>query len=111
MARLIEAYADASEIHIAGLGSTTFQREDLEKALEPDECYYIQHAAETIGKERFDLTVDPPPNLAIEIDISPPDIARQPIYGALGVPEVGVSMAAKSFRCTGRCKGTTGLPR
>lgn len=88
IARLIEAYADGVGLPVEGLGSTTFQREDLEKGLEPDECYYIQHALETIGKERFDLTIDPPPDLVIEIDIHPPDIARQPIYAALGVPEV-----------------------
>jgi Uma2 family endonuclease len=49
---------------------------------------WICLAADVIGKERFDLTIDPPPDLAIEIDIHPPDVARQPIYAALGVPEV-----------------------
>ncbi len=88
LARLIEAYADHMGIPAECLGSTTFRREDLEKGLETDECYFVKHAAEVIGKERFDMTVDPPPDLAIEIDIHPPDIARQPIYAALGVPEV-----------------------
>ena len=88
IARLIEAYADDNHIPVEGLGSTTFQREDLEKGLEPDECYYIQNAALVVGKERFDLTIDPAPDLAIEIYISPPDVARQPIYAALGVPEI-----------------------
>ena len=71
-----------------GWDSTTFSRDDLQKGLEPDECYYIAHAAAIIGKQELDLTVDPPPDLAIEVDISPPGVARQPIYAALGVPEI-----------------------
>ena len=86
--RLIEAYADESGIVVEGLGSTTFSRDDLQKGLEPDECYYIAHATEIIGKQELDLAVDPPPDLAIEVDISPPGVARQPIYASLGVPEV-----------------------
>ena len=87
IARLIEAYADEAAISIEGLGSTTFSDKDLAKGLEPDECYYIAHAQVMIGKREIDLPIDPPPDLAIEIDISPPDVARQPIYAAMGVPE------------------------
>src|SRR4051794_17128914 len=39
--RLLEAYADAMDIEIEGLGSTTFKRKDLRRGLEPDECYYV----------------------------------------------------------------------
>src|SRR3954447_6601563 len=90
IARLLEAYADAMEIEIEGLGSTTFRRKDLLRGLEPDECYYVAHAADVAGKNKLDLKVDPPPDLAIEVEveISPPDVARVPIYAALGVPEV-----------------------
>jgi len=88
LARLIEAYADAAGIDIQGLGSTTFDRDDLQKGLEPDECYYIANAARIIGKREIDATIDPPPDLAIEVDLSPPGVAKQPIYAALGVPEI-----------------------
>ena len=88
LARLIEAYTDTMNLTIEGLGSMTFAREDLQKGIEPDECYYITNASAVIGKDELDLTVDPPPDLAIEIDISPPDVARQPIYAALGVAEI-----------------------
>jgi Uma2 family endonuclease len=88
LARLIEAYADEMHLTIEGLGSTTFDREDLQKGLEPDECYYVANASAVIGKEEFDWTIDPPPDLAIEVDISRPDVARQPIYAALGVAEI-----------------------
>ena len=88
LARLIEAYADAAGIDIQGLGSTTFDRNDLQKGLEPDECYYIANAAAVIGKREIDLAIDPPPDLAIEVDLSPPGVPKQPIYAALGVPEI-----------------------
>jgi Uma2 family endonuclease len=88
IARLIEAYSDASGIDAEGFGSTTFSREELQRGLEPDECYYVSHAADVAGKSTLDLAVDLPPDLAVEVDISPPDIAKQPIYAALGIAEV-----------------------
>ena len=88
LARIIETIGDETEVLVEGFGSTTFDREDLQKGLEPDECYYIANAPAVIGKTEFDWTIDPPPDLAIEIDISRPDVARQPIYAALGVAEI-----------------------
>jgi Putative restriction endonuclease len=40
------------------------------------------------GKMAIDLTIDPPPDLAIEVDVTSLSLPRLPIYGALGVPEV-----------------------
>jgi Uma2 family endonuclease len=37
---------------------------------------------------QLDFTVDPPPDLAIEIDVSRSSVPRQPVYAALGVPEL-----------------------
>ena len=92
LARIIEAYADAVGIDIEGYGNTTMRREDLARGLEPDECYYVAHAAAMIGRAAegrpFDFTVEPPPDLAIEVDISPPEVPKQSIYAALGVPEL-----------------------
>ncbi len=88
LARLIEVYADEMNITIEGLGSTTFRSEQLQKGLEPDECYYIAHTAQVAGKDELDLSIDPPPDLAIEVDISPEAVQRAPIYAALGVPEI-----------------------
>ena len=51
VARLIEAYADAEEIDVEGFGSTTFGREELQRGLEPDECY---HVAPRRGRGRKD---------------------------------------------------------
>jgi Uma2 family endonuclease len=86
--RLIDAINFEWEVPICALGSTTFRREDLSRGLEPDECYYVQHEAEMGAKERIDLSTDPPPDLAIEMDHSHHAIDRDDIYAALGVPEI-----------------------
>ena len=86
--RMIEILSLELNLPIEPLGSTTFKRKRLGKGLEPDECYYIQNAAAVRGKDRFNLAVDPPPDLAVEVDITSRSIKREPIYRALGVPEL-----------------------
>ena len=58
------------------------------EGLEPDEGYYIQNEARIRGKMAMDLDVDPPPDLAIEIDITSRWVDREGIYAAIGVPEL-----------------------
>lgn len=88
LARFVEIITEELDIEICSLGSCTWSRKDLAKGIEPDECYYIQHEAAIRGKMAIDLTLDPSPDLAIEIDITSPSIPRLPIYCALGIPEV-----------------------
>jgi len=38
--------------------------------IEPDECFYIQNHCAMIGKDRLNLAIDPPPDLAIEVDVT-----------------------------------------
>jgi Uma2 family endonuclease len=68
------------------LGSTTFRRQDLDRGIEPDDCFYIEHYQQMIGKERIDLTRDPPPDLALEIDIT--SKTQLDVYAALGIKEL-----------------------
>ncbi|MDR9404095.1 MAG: Uma2 family endonuclease [Halothece sp. Uz-M2-17] len=68
------------------LGSTTFKREDMGQAVEPDECFYIQNEAIVRGKKRIELNIMPPPDLVIEIDIT--NRTRFNNYEILGVPEL-----------------------
>jgi Uma2 family endonuclease len=84
----IELAAVELDIPCARLGSTTWKRRDLRKGLEADECYYVQHEAQVRNKTKFDLTRDPPPDLAIEVDITHHPLDRPSIYGALGVNEL-----------------------
>lgn len=69
-------------------GSTTWRKQTAQAGLEADNCFYFQHEAQVRGKLTFDLTQDPPPDLALEIDIMSKSLARFPIYARLGVPEV-----------------------
>jgi Uma2 family endonuclease len=86
--RLVEALTEELNIEICSLGSLTCKREDLARGLEPDECYYIQNEPVIRSLEQIDLNQDPPPDLAIEIDITSSSINRLALYAALGVPEV-----------------------
>jgi Uma2 family endonuclease len=68
------------------LGSTTFKEQLAEAGLEPDDCFYIANARAVMGKNRLDLTIDPPPDLAIEVDLT--SKTQMSAYRSLRVPEV-----------------------
>jgi Uma2 family endonuclease len=56
--------------------------------LEPDACFYIQNREAILGKDRIDLAIDPPPDLAIEVDLSSKtDITD---YLPIAIPEVWI---------------------
>jgi Uma2 family endonuclease len=86
--RFIETITESFDIEIRGLSSCTWSRKDLAKGLEADECYYIQNEAAIRGRLDIDLAIDPPPDLAIEIDITSPSLPRIPVYRDLGIPEI-----------------------
>ena len=86
ISNLVETLLEELDIEFWALGSTTFKNEAMAGAVEPDKCLYIQHEAWVRGKKRIDLTVDPPPDLAIEIDIT--SRTRFDNYEKLGVPEL-----------------------
>ncbi len=69
-------------------GSTTLRRRLKQKGLEPDECFWIAHAPQMAGVRRLDLRTHPPPDLAIEVDVTNSSLDRMGIYAALGIPEV-----------------------
>ena len=88
MDRLLFALTDELNIDSEGGGSTTFRRADLERGIEPDQCYYIQNAGAVAGRDKIDLTVDPPPDLVIEVEISRSILDRLDVLAALKVPEI-----------------------
>lgn len=83
---LLKILLDELEIDWEPFGSTTFKRQDMMAGIEPDDCFYIQNAARMIGRESLDLTVDPPPDLAIEIDVT--SKTQLSAYEVLGVSEI-----------------------
>jgi Uma2 family endonuclease len=88
LGRLIVALSEELEIDAEGAGNMTIRREVLRRGLEPDDCYWIQHASIICSKESFDADLDPPPDLAVEIEVSRSTLDRMEIYAKLKVPEV-----------------------
>jgi Uma2 family endonuclease len=86
--RFIVALAEELEIEIKSAGSTTLKRRIKNRGIEPDNCYYIQNEIAVRGRQELDLETDPPPDLAIEIDITSSSVNKFGIYSALGVPEL-----------------------
>ncbi|MFN6479106.1 Uma2 family endonuclease [Nostoc sp. DedQUE07] len=83
---LVKILLEELEIDCETFGSTTFKREDMAFGVEPDDSFYIQNHAQMIGKERIDLRVDPPPDLAIEVDVT--SKTQLDAYEALRFPEL-----------------------
>lgn len=86
--RFIVALAEELDIQIRSAGSTTLKRKIIKKGIEPDNCYYIQNEIYMRGKETLNLETDPPPDLAIEIDITSSCVNKLNVYAALGVAEL-----------------------
>lgn len=87
-AMLFERLTDDLDIEICPAGSTTFQKEALERGFEPDESYYVANADYVRGRKTIDLEFDPPPDLTIEIDVSESSLNRLSIFAAMGIKEV-----------------------
>ena len=91
---MVKILLEELEVDRECFGSTTFKRQDMAQGVEPDQSFYIQNYSRMIGRRRIDLTVDPPPDLAIvlcthcvnEVDVT--SKTQLDAYEALGVPEL-----------------------
>lgn len=89
LSRLLFALAEEMGIDLNGFGSTTFKYKEWQQGLEPDECFYLTNDRRVLGVRQFDPNVPPPPpDLAIEIDVTSESLGRFHIYQQLGVPEI-----------------------
>jgi Uma2 family endonuclease len=88
LGRLLETLAEEFGLSLLPAGQMTFQRKDLERGIEPDNCYWIAHERQMRSKRAWQPEKDPPPDLVLEIEISRSALKRMGIYAALGVPEV-----------------------
>lgn len=70
------------------VGGPTLRRRDADRGLEPDDCYYLASAAKVQNWAALNLEHDPPPDLALEVDITRSCLDRMGVYAGLGVPEV-----------------------
>ena len=88
IARLIEIFSMELGIPIKSGKSTTFRRRRKLRGLEADECYWVANESLVRGLDHLDLRRDPPPDLAIEVEITTSCLNRMAIYAALRIPEI-----------------------
>jgi Uma2 family endonuclease len=88
LGRMIDTITEELNIPVLSAGSTTLKLQLEERGLEPDECYFLANEARMRGKRELDLSIDPPPDLAIEVDISRSTLDKLTINSAICVPEL-----------------------
>lgn len=85
----VKDIADELDIDYESYGSTTWRKRAAMAGLEPDNCFYFQNEKIVRGRTDLDLSQgDPPPDLALEIDVTSKSLNRFPIYARLQVPEI-----------------------
>ncbi|QHU99006.1 Uma2 family endonuclease [Synechocystis sp. CACIAM 05] len=84
---IVKAILECQERDWEDFGSTTLKQPPL-AGIEPDSCFYIQNASQMREYKNLDLNQSPPPDLAIECDLSSKTVIDA--YQAIGVPEVWI---------------------
>ncbi|NJK30200.1 MAG: Uma2 family endonuclease [Acaryochloris sp. SU_5_25] len=87
IADIAKAILDSQGRDWEDFGSTTLKRSEV-AGIEPDTCFYIQHAHLVQGCTDLDLDSYPPPDLAIESDVT--STTTVSAYQAMRVPEIWV---------------------
>ncbi len=90
---LVTEVARAWRVRFLAVGTTTLRREGrgplAPAGKEPDEGFYLgATVAAIVGKLHLDLAIDPPPDLAIEVDNTGDSGLSFAAYARIGVPEV-----------------------
>ena len=85
---LIEVLVEARGGDFISIGEATLNSKLASRGIEADDCFYFNDFAEQSVDRTFDLAVDPPPDLAIEVDFWNSSVDKDGIYAALRVPEI-----------------------
>jgi Uma2 family endonuclease len=93
LGKLVNAVTLALEIDHVICGETTWDTEEADRGLQADHSYCFEPekiavARTALARRSKDPADYPSPDLAVEIDISPPKVDRSSIYAALRVLEV-----------------------
>jgi Uma2 family endonuclease len=86
--RFVDIVAAVLGIPIQSTASTTFRRQDLGRGFEPDASFYVQNEARVRNRREVDLTVDPPPDVVLEMEMSRSARDKLPLFASLGIPEL-----------------------
>jgi Uma2 family endonuclease len=82
------ALVEVLDFPTKGVGGPTFRRRDRRCGLEPDDGYYFASAARVVDWLTLNLDRNPPPDLALEVDVTRSCLDRMGVYAGPGVPEV-----------------------
>ena len=93
LAQVVDIAAAMLGVPILSAGSTTYRRDDLERGFEPDASFYVEHEADIRGRREIDLTVDPPPDIVLEMEMGRSALDKLELFASMGIPEV--------WRCDG----------
>ncbi len=86
---MVETVTEELGIPMDEASTTTFKRRESERGLEADESYYLYgHVGKIRDRRRIDLDVDPPPDLAIEVEFTSSLLDKLAIYAGICVPEI-----------------------
>ena len=97
---LVLAVAAHLQIECEPSGEATYRRREKEAGVEGDRTFHFGTNAERMrGMENYDFEVDPPPDLAIEVEATHPADDAIAAPGRLNVPEVWRFDAATTI-CT-----------
>ena len=88
---LIKGVCAVLGIGYRSTASTLYRRPGFDHGVEADKTYYIEHEPAVRGvDEEIDLTVYPPPDLAVEVVVTHNPAKSLAVCQELGVPEVWV---------------------
>jgi len=88
LGNLITIWAVERNTPIRSCRTMTIRRSLLGRGFEPDNCYYVQHEPQMWDKKRINFKLDPPPDLAIEVEVTRKLLNKTEIYAAFRVPEL-----------------------
>lgn len=85
---MLEQYLIDAEMPFLPVGQTTCKRRLLGKGLEADGSYYLSNLNHISQAGDNDLERVPPPDLAIEVEVTMPLLDKLPVYAAIGIPDL-----------------------
>jgi len=85
---LVSLFSITRRIKVLCYGSATMKKQHKLKGAEPDSCFYVQNAELVGRKSDIDFSIDPPPDLVVEVDLGHDSLSKFPVYAALGVNEI-----------------------
>ncbi len=85
---MIRVVLEGNDTDYEPVGSATWKRDEKLKGIEADECYFIQNAQLIRDTKDDSAELAPPPDLAVEVDVSVSSIDKFQVYAAIGVGEL-----------------------